>query len=98
MGKAKFAAVYENDRNLCCVPASGAAIAVVLHDLMLAARFCDRLLLIHKGTRVAEGEPAIVLDDDRLAEAFGVTALRGSYESVRFILPWRTTTPSRSDP
>ena len=80
------------------VAAGGTAIAVVLHDLTLAARFCDRLLLIHRGTRAAEGEPAIVLDDDRLAEAFGVTALRGSHESVRFILPWRTTTPSRSDP
>lgn len=79
------------------VAASGAGVAVVLHDLTLAARFCDRLLLIHRGERVAEAEPAAVLDDARLAEAFGVTALRGSHDGAPFILPWRTTTPSRSD-
>lgn len=41
--------------------ASGAAVAVVLHDLGLAARFCTRILLLDKGRIVADGTPAELL-------------------------------------
>ena len=70
--------------------ARGAAgVVVVLHDLTLAARFCDRLVLLDRGRRVAEGAPAEVLDDKRLATVFGVTALRGSHDGEPLLLPWR---------
>lgn len=72
------------------VAAGGAGVAVVLHDLSLAARFCDRLLLIHRGERVADGAPGAVLDDAALADVFGVTALRGERDSASFLLPWQT--------
>ncbi|WP_089174276.1 ABC transporter ATP-binding protein [Bosea sp. AS-1] len=67
----------------------GAAVVVVLHDLTLAARFCDRLVLLDRGRRVAEGAPAEVLDEERLATVFGVTALRGSHDGEPLLLPWR---------
>ncbi|WP_320409860.1 hypothetical protein [Bosea sp. Root670] len=63
---------------------------VVLHDLTLAGRFCDRLLLLDHGRRVADGAPADVLDDDRLAQVFGIHALRSSQAGESFLLPWRT--------
>ena len=70
--------------------ARGAAgVVVVLHDLTLAARFCDRLVLLDRGRRVAEGAPAEVLDEERLATVFGVTALRGSHDGEPLLLPWR---------
>jgi iron complex transport system ATP-binding protein len=56
---------------------AGAAVLLVLHDLPLAARYCDRLLVLHKGRAVICAEPAVALNDARLAEVFGVAGLRG---------------------
>ncbi|MFC9793062.1 ABC transporter ATP-binding protein [Streptomyces sp. NPDC127584] len=49
-------------------------VLLALHDLSLAARYCDRLLLLHHGRLVAEGTPEAVLTADRLAEVFEVDA------------------------
>lgn len=51
--------------------AQGAAI-VVLHDLNIAARHCDRLLLLAGGSIAAWGEPAAVLTGAHVSAAFGV--------------------------
>lgn len=45
-----------------------------LHDLSLAARYCDRLLLIHAGRLVASGAPVDVLTAERIRQAYGVQA------------------------
>ncbi|MFI8520857.1 ABC transporter ATP-binding protein [Streptomyces sp. NPDC085481] len=49
-------------------------VLVALHDLSLAARYCDRLLLLHHGRLIASGTPAAVLTAERLAAVFGVDA------------------------
>lgn len=49
----------------------GRAALAAIHDLDLAARFCDRLLLLSGGAIRARGPPAQVLGDDTLADAFG---------------------------
>ncbi len=46
------------------------AALVVTHDLNLAARFSDRLLLLDEGHVAAEGEPADVLASEATARAF----------------------------
>jgi iron complex transport system ATP-binding protein len=48
-----------------------ASIAAI-HDLELAARFCDRLILLDRGRVAADGPPARVLTPPRVAEVFGV--------------------------
>lgn len=45
---------------------------VALHDLNLAARFADHLLLMRKGEICAEGPPEIVLRQDAIADTYGV--------------------------
>ncbi|MEU9375306.1 ABC transporter ATP-binding protein [Streptomyces sp. NPDC048255] len=49
-------------------------VLVALHDLSLAARYCDRLVLMHHGRAVATGTPEAVLTSERLAEVFEVDA------------------------
>ncbi|MGK5637139.1 ABC transporter ATP-binding protein [Streptomyces sp. URMC 126] len=53
-------------------------VLVALHDLSLAARYCDRLLLLHQSRLVASGPPAAVLTSGRLAEVFEVDASLGT--------------------
>ena len=56
--------------------ARGTSIAVTMHDLSLASRHCDELLLLDKGRVVAQGSPAEVLTDENLASVFGIRAER----------------------
>ncbi len=51
----------------------GAAILAVLHDLSLAARFADDVLLMQDGRIVTQGEVKDVLTERRIAEVFGVS-------------------------
>ncbi|SFC61350.1 iron complex transport system ATP-binding protein [Cupriavidus sp. OV038] len=52
----------------------GLAVLVVLHDVNLAARWCDRLLLLADGRTVALGTPANVLSPAHLATVYGMDA------------------------
>jgi iron complex transport system ATP-binding protein len=51
--------------------AEGRGALAAIHDLDLAARFCDRLLLLFDGEIRARGPPGQVLADPTLADAFG---------------------------
>lgn len=53
----------------------GAAVLVILHDLNLAARYCDRLLLLHDGRAHLQGSVEAVLQPDPLREVFGLDVL-----------------------
>lgn len=53
----------------------GRSIVTVLHDLSLAARFADHLVLMSAGRMLAEGPPAEVLTPGALRAAFGLDAL-----------------------
>ena len=50
----------------------GAAVVLTLHDLGLAARGCDRLVVLDEGRLVAEGPPRQALSPAVLAEVFGL--------------------------
>jgi iron complex transport system ATP-binding protein len=50
----------------------GAAVAVTLHDLTLAARACDRLVVLHKGQVVSDASPQRALTPEVLREVFGL--------------------------
>ena len=45
---------------------------VALHDLNLAARFADHLILLRQGHVLAEGPPAEILNRSEIAETYGV--------------------------
>lgn len=50
----------------------GGAAVITLHDLNLAARYADRLLLLDKGRIAALGTPWEVLQAERIERVFGV--------------------------
>ncbi|QHF93852.1 MULTISPECIES: ABC transporter ATP-binding protein [Streptomyces] len=65
---------------------------VALHDLNLAAMFCDRLLVLDRGRPVAAGRPAQVLTPALIARVYGVRAVvtpasPGDRPSIRFLPP-----------
>ncbi len=47
-------------------------VIVAIHDLSLAARFCDRLGLMYRGEMIAIGTPKEVLTEKLLSTAYGV--------------------------
>jgi iron complex transport system ATP-binding protein len=67
--------------------ARGATVIAVLHDLTLAARWCDRLLLIDQGRLVADGKPADVLTADRIGSVYRVSAFIGEAAGEPLIVP-----------
>lgn len=50
----------------------GTTIAMVLHDINLAARYSDHLIVMKAGSIVAEGTPADVMTAEVLQEVFGI--------------------------
>jgi iron complex transport system ATP-binding protein len=52
----------------------GAAAVAALHEVNLAARVCDRILVLKEGRAFALGPPGEVLTPDLLREVFGVTS------------------------
>tara|TARA_B100000459_G_C8587957_1_gene206462 strand:+ start:90 stop:983 length:894 start_codon:yes stop_codon:yes gene_type:complete len=58
---------------------------VAIHDINMAARFADRILLMSDGEIVAEGTPRQVLTPENIQNVFGVTAdVVDSEEDNRF--------------
>ena len=52
----------------------GAAVLAIVHDLTLASRFADRILVMERGRLNAQGPAREVLTPDRIASVFGVEA------------------------
>jgi iron complex transport system ATP-binding protein len=60
----------------------GQGTIVAMHDLDLAARHADRLVLMDAGAIVADGEPAAILGSDRLQEVFGIRRVAGEWRAL----------------
>ena len=67
----------------------GQGVLIVLHDLSLARRFCDELLLLNKGQVLAYGSPEDVLTADNLEKAYNIRAAEWQREGEHFLVPWR---------
>ncbi len=79
-------AVFELARQL---KADGKALLAAVHDLNLAARYCDRLALLHDGMIIAIGTPEAVLEPDILDTAYGIstTVLTNPVTDTPMVVP-----------
>ena len=75
--------------------AAGGAVVAVLHDLGLAGRYADRVVLIDKGRVAAEGTPAEVLTEERLSQAFGVEIEIVERHGTTVVIPWEVAEGKR---
>lgn len=68
----------------------GTTAVVVLHDLNLAARYCDRLVLLDRGRVVATGTPSAVLTPEVIEPVYGIAVRRIEHDGtvqLLFTLP-----------
>jgi iron complex transport system ATP-binding protein len=61
---------------------NGQGAIVAMHDLDLAARFADRLVLMDGGAVVADGEPRAMLGSQRLQQVFGISREDGEWRPL----------------
>ncbi|WP_411032768.1 ABC transporter ATP-binding protein [Shinella sp. BYT-45] len=65
----------------------GRIVIASMHDLTLAGRWCDRLLLLREGRAVAEGPPEAVLTAGTLEEVYKVEAFIGAAAGGLIVQP-----------
>jgi iron complex transport system ATP-binding protein len=74
----------------------GRAVIVVLHELNLAARHCDRIVVLSRGRVVADGPPSRALVPDLLGEVYGHRVAVVAHplgDPTPLVLPLGATTP-----
>jgi iron complex transport system ATP-binding protein len=74
--------------NLRGLADNGTLVIVVTHDLSLAARFADTVIVLNGGRLVAHGTPDEALSDKILTDVFRISAYRAGYKDQSVILPW----------
>jgi iron complex transport system ATP-binding protein len=66
----------------------GVLVIVVTHDLGLAARFADTVLVLSDGRLVSQGAPAEALSEKIMGDVFRISAYRAEYQREAVIVPW----------
>jgi iron complex transport system ATP-binding protein len=75
-------------KNLRDAADAGMLVIVVTHDLGLAARFADMVLVLSEGRLASMGAPADALSDEIMADVFRISAYRAEYQREMLIVPW----------
>lgn len=66
----------------------GTLVIVVTHDLGLAARFSDMILVLSDGRLVSQGAATEALSEQVMADVFRIRAYRAEYQRETVIVPW----------
>jgi iron complex transport system ATP-binding protein len=75
-------------KNLRATADKGVLVIVVTHDLGLAARFADHVLVLREGRLVSQGAPAAALSEQVMADVFRISAYRAEFQREAVIVPW----------
>lgn len=77
-------------RTFADLAAEAGGVVASLHDLGLAARWCTRLILLHRGAVIADGKPEEVLTPERLHSIYGIRAYIGEADGGMILQPLDT--------
>jgi len=55
---------------ICALRDQGLTFLVVEHNMPVAMRLCDRVVVMHYGEKIAEGPPQVIQRDLRVQEAY----------------------------
>ena len=72
---------------LRAVAREGRTVLVALHDLSLAARYADRVIVLHKGRVAADAEPEQALSTETMGRVFGIEMRRAEIGGVPVVVP-----------
>lgn len=76
----------------------GHGVLIVLHDLTLAQRYCDELVLMLDGKILDHGPATDVLTEENLNLAYHIKASRWQENGDHFLVPWkRSGKPEHKD-
>jgi iron complex transport system ATP-binding protein len=75
-------------KNLRQAADKGALVMVVTHDLGLAARFADMLVVLSEGRLVSQGAAVEALSEQVMADVFRISAYRAEFQREAVIVPW----------
>ncbi len=67
----------------------GISAIMAIHDLNLAARYADRILMMKEGRIYAEGKPASVLNAENIRRVYGVEVELNNHNGRPYIIPLR---------
>jgi iron complex transport system ATP-binding protein len=70
----------------------GTVVVLVLHDLLLASRYCDHFLLLHGDGRSSHGAGGEILSADRLSDLYGAALDEIQVGGELLFLPRRPST------
>jgi iron complex transport system ATP-binding protein len=71
------------------VKEKGISAIMAIHDLNLAARYADRIIMMNSGKIVSAGDPASVLTRDNIKRVYGVEANVNYNDGKLYIVPLR---------
>jgi iron complex transport system ATP-binding protein len=75
-------------RSLRAAADQGVLVIVVTHDLGLAARFADTVLVLSDGRLMSQGAAAEALSEKIMGSVFRVSSYRAEYQRAAVIVPW----------
>ena len=77
----------------------GGTVLLAMHDLTLAAQYCDRLVLLEEGRTYAAGPPEVVLTRENIARVYGaeVAVLPHPQDGTPVVLPLTGRRNHRND-
>jgi len=72
-------------------------VVAVIHDLNLATRYCDKIILINQGRIASIGKPEDVLKSETIKEVFKVEVLvrRNPITNLLYVIPFTTLKPKK---
>ncbi len=87
--------VMEVARNLALE--KNITVLISLHDLNLAARYCDRIVMFKEGTLHGFGTPDEVLREDVIRDVYGIEARINRDTDCPYIIPVRPVSGDRAE-